>query len=87
MGKRNSKLKQDTIDKLIEDTYCEYYLKNISLYYSFSIFFFKSLKLVCILSKEIIVLNLYYHFIVEFLNNYKHEKRLYFIIIFIISIF
>lgn len=24
MGKRNSKLKQDTIDKLIEDTYCKF---------------------------------------------------------------
>lgn len=28
MGKRNSKLKQDTIDKLIEDTYCKLF-KNI----------------------------------------------------------
>lgn len=25
MGKRNSKLKQDTIDKLIEDTYCKFF--------------------------------------------------------------
>lgn len=32
MGKKNSKLKQDTIDRLTSATYCKYYL----LYYRFS---------------------------------------------------
>lgn len=32
MGKRNSKLKQDTIDKLLKDTYCKYTLLRYSQY-------------------------------------------------------
>jgi len=31
MGKKNSKLKQDTIDRLTTDTYCEYCHTNISI--------------------------------------------------------
>lgn len=31
MGKRNSKLKQETIDRLMSDTYCEYCLLSFSV--------------------------------------------------------
>lgn len=41
MGKKNSKLKQETIDALIKDTYCE------SVFLPVSIFFFFFLHAAC----------------------------------------
>lgn len=52
MGKRNSKLKQDTIDKLLADTYCKYVITNI-LSYDISVFFYRRVYLLLLFVSKI----------------------------------
>lgn len=54
MGKKNSKLKQDTIDRLTTDTYCKYTtIINIFIFiaiYNRKVFYF--FKVFCVFSKK-----------------------------------